>query len=127
MVKKIILFFFMSMFSSAFLVYANAEDYIVKFVDDYTPIVGMNGLKEIDYKINLFQVDNLDSIKDLQDYIDYIEVDDSVELIDSTDTQNNSYSVFGIADDTYKKSWQLEMIKVDFAWELKTYGNDVNL
>lgn len=104
---------------------ANADGgYIVKFKTDMNEICDLSGLDEISSGKNLYIAENREELSGLEEYIEYCETNDTAELIEGTEAVN----VLSVPDDEfYSEQWQLRLVNADYAWELETYGNSVNV
>lgn len=81
-------------------------------------------LTEVNAKHHIYTTDNIKKLEPFAEYIDYIETNDEVMLIEG-DTNVGFYSLQ--MDELYDEQWQLQMLNVEFAWKLETYGNNVNV
>ncbi len=102
-----------------------AENYIVKFVDTFKPVMHGSSLQEINAKENLYIIYDTNDLKELSEYIDYIENDVTVELAEP-EGHISATQAFE-AENNDSLAWQLEMINSYFPWGLATYGNNVNV
>lgn len=124
--KLCYIFIIMIISQSACPVKANSLRYIVEFVPGYSPPIFEYRLEKI-YD-NTYYVDDINCLNELKEYIEYIEPDDTIELIQSTIANRKFQVRSSISDnDNMLVTWQLEMVQANYAWDMRTYGNDVNV
>ncbi|MBQ3427782.1 MAG: S8 family serine peptidase [Clostridia bacterium] len=118
LIMFVTLFFYMTPFK----VQADSGGYIVKFVPDTIP----PDIKFERLFDNTYYTKDINNLNGLEGYVEYVEPDDMVELIEPVNrrTKTLQRNSVGISE---TQSWQSEMVKADFAWELATYGNGVNV
>ena len=105
---------------------ADSTRYVVKFVAGYIPPVCEYNLEKI-YD-NTYYAEDVNNLTDLEDYIEYIEPDETVQLIEPIEPARNLRGSGLKADsNAANKAWQLEMVKADYAWDMATYGNVLNV
>ena len=105
---------------------ADSTRYVVKFVAGYIPPVCEYNLEKI-YD-NTYYADDVNCLTDIKDYIEYIEPDEAVQLIEPITPVRNIRGLGLKADSNAEtEAWQLEMVKADYAWDMATYGNNVNV
>lgn len=103
---------------------ADSGGYMVKFNTDISSICDMSHFEEIGENKNTYKLNDLDTLDGLEQYIEYYETNDEVDLIDGIEP----ISTFKLpSDELYPQQWQTQMINADYAWELETYGNQVNV
>lgn len=122
MKKTLIIVFFFLLSTPACKVNADSCGYIVKFNSD-TFIADNRFEKLFD---NTYRISGMNYLYGLEDLIEYVEPDDEVELINPVETKQKNRQL-SISKKTETINWQAEMIKADFAWDLATYGNGVNV
>lgn len=113
-----------AMLSPPFNVMADDGGYIIKLKDVSIPMELTELLDEINIEHRLYSIDDENKLDDFSDYIEYIETNDEVVLIEGQ-PKVGLYSL--PKDEFYTEQWQLQMVNAEFAWELETYGNDVNV
>lgn len=109
---------------SSFRAYADSGGYIVKMKNMVEPKELTELLTEVNAKHHIYTADNIKELEPFAEYIDYIETNDEVMLIEGG-TKVGFYSLQ--TDELYAEQWQLQMLNVEFAWDLETYGNNVNV
>lgn len=103
---------------------ADGRGYIVKFNTDISKICDMSNFTEIADGKNIYAFDSPSDLKGLDGYVEYYEANDTVELIEGEEIP----SLLSIpSDDFYSLQWQTQAVNADYAWELETYGNQVNV
>lgn len=103
---------------------ADSGGYIVKFNTDISKICDISNFTEIADDKNIYSFNNLNDLKGLESYVEYYETNDKVDLIEGEET----IALFRIpSDELYSEQWQTQMVNADYAWELETYGNQINV
>ncbi|MBR4720582.1 MAG: S8 family serine peptidase [Clostridia bacterium] len=125
--KKALCFIFIIIISQlACSAKADSTRYVVKFVAGYIPPVCEYNLEKI-YD-NTYYAEDVNNLTDLEDYIEYIEPDETVQLIESIEPARNLRGSGSKSNsNVVAKAWQLEMVKADYAWDMATYGNGINV
>lgn len=118
-----ILFFMITMLCPSFRVLADSGGYIVKFKNEYIPEEIKNSLSDSGLGNNVYLTDNIDILKSYVSFVEYIETNDTVTLIDSEADRIQCFST----DETNFEPWQLDMVNAQYAWDLATYGNGINV
>lgn len=121
--KMAILFFMITMLCPSFRVLADSGGYIVKFKDEYIPEGIKNSLSDSGLGNNVYLTDNIDILKRYDSFVEYIETNDTVNLIDSETDGIRCFST----DETISDTWQLDIVNAQYAWNLATYGNGINV
>ncbi|MDD6763104.1 MAG: S8 family serine peptidase [Clostridiales bacterium] len=121
--KMAIIFFMITMLCPSFRVLADSGGYIVKFKNEYIPESINNSLIDSGLGDNVYLTDNIDALKGYDTLIEYIETNDTVNLIDGATDGIQCFSI----DETIGDAWQLDMVNAQYAWDLATYGNDINV
>lgn len=103
---------------------ADSGGYIVKFNTDISDIFDMTNFTEIGTDKNIYSFHNLTDLNGLEAYVDYYEKNDNVDLIEGEE----DIALLKIpSDELYSEQWQTQMVNADYAWELETYGNQINI
>lgn len=121
--KMAILFFMITMLYPSFRVLADSGGYIVKFKNECIPEGIKNSLSDSGLGNNVYLTDNIDILKSYVSFVEYIEENDTVTLIDSEADRIQCFST----DETNFEPWQLDMVNAQYAWDLATYGNGINV
>ena len=110
-----------------FMVYTTvaAEDaeYLVKFKDGEIPADCIEKLEYSGYE-GVYITKDSSIGEEFSDYIEYIEPNGNVSLIEDV----KEISAFSVPTDKYyPRQWQLQMIDAQGAWDIETYGNEINV
>ena len=122
--KKCGIILIILIFIPFFRVSADSGGYLIKIKDDFPIELYESELEEINADKKIYSTQNEDLLEDLNEYIetttpnsciDLIEGFESISLFNSTENEPQSHP------------WQLDMVNVTGAWDLKTYGNNVKV
>ncbi len=120
----IIIIVMIAMLSPPFNVTAKNKGYIIKLKDTNIPIGLTELLTEINVEHRLYSAENINNLDKFSEYIEYTETNDEIVLIEG----QPQAEVFSLRNsEQITEQWQLSMVNADFAWELETYGNDINV
>ena len=122
MKKTLLVVFLLMLWSSAYKVSADTNGYIVKLTPD--TLITASRFEKI-FK-NTYYTKDINNIYGLEGVIEYIEPDDEVELIMPIENKKKNRQL-KLNESSETINWQSEMIKADFAWDLATYGNGINI
>ena len=122
--KLAVLIFCFLIFCPLFGVSAETEGYIVKLKNENIPAELTQLLTEVNSKHGLYTVEDISVLDGFDEYIEYTEENSEVILIDDVP----GVSLLTLPDDEYySEQWQTQMVNADYAWEMETYGNEVNV
>ena len=116
--------FMLVVLSNTFNVKADSRGYIVKLKDITVPVELSKMLTEVNSEHRIYTADNINQLKPFAKYIEYTETNDEVMLIEG-ESEISLYSL--PSDELYSEQWQLQMVNAEFAWDMETYGNEVNV
>ena len=122
MLKKIFVVFILSML---FLINASASDgdeYIVKLKSADVPELLYSRLVQLGEGQNLYVTDS-DTADKYKNYFEYINKNEIVDITGIETPQQEAVSLFA----TSYFSAQYDYINAEYAWDLTTYGNEVNV
>lgn len=106
-----------------FRVNAESGGYIIKFSTNINLDSRFEKLFD-----NTYYTNDLKNLNGLEKYVEYIEPDETVKLIEPiAPARNLCESGLKSSSNAANKAWQLEMVKADYAWDMATYGNGVNI
>ena len=112
------------MLSPPFKVSADSGGYIVKLKDITVPVELTEILTEVNAEHRIYTADSINQLENFSEYIEYTETNDEVMLIEG-ESEVGLYSL--PRDELYSEQWQLQMVNAEFAWDMETYGNEVNV
>ena len=102
---------------------AEDTEYIVKFKGGEIPDGCMEKLEYSGYE-GVYITNNSSIGEEFSDYIEYIEPNGNVSLIEDV----KEFSTFSVPNDKYyPRQWQIQMIDAQSAWDIETYGNEINV
>lgn len=120
----VIALFVVAMLFPPFKVSADSGGYVVKLKDVTVPIELTEMLTVVNAKHRIYIADNVNQMEDYNEYIEYTETNDEVMLIEG----ESSASLYSLpCDELYSEQWQTQMVNAEFAWDMETYGNEVNV
>jgi len=112
------------MLSPPFKAEADSGGYIVKLKDVTVPIELTEMLTEVNAKQRIYTTDSINQLENFSECIEYTETNDQVVLIEG----ESSASLYSLpSDEIYSEQWQTQMVNAEFAWDMETYGNEVNV
>ena len=112
------------MLAITFNVSAAGKGYIVKLKDMDIPAELTEILAEVNSRHRLYTVDNLEKLDGFDEYIEHTEENAEVVLIDN----EPEIGLLSLPEDEYfSRQWQLQMVNAEAAWDMETYGNEVNV
>ena len=122
--KDVIALFVIALLALPFKVSADSGGYIVKLKDVIVPVELTEMLTEVNSEHGIYTADNVEQLEIFSKYIEYTETNDEIALIEG----QPKAEVFSLRNsEQITEQWQLSMVNADFAWELETYGNDINV
>lgn len=129
--KKLIILIILSVFILCFsvTVSASGDSYVVKLKEGSVPLDLMTMLTEVNATHRLYTTDDYDRVSAYGEYIEYIEENVEFDIIDEQYPLEDMDSVrlMSLKDPYYSRMWQLEKINAQYAWDVSTYGNGVNV
>lgn len=120
----VIALFVIAMLSPPFKAEADSGGYIVKLKNVNVPIELTEMLTEVNAEHRIYTVDGINQLEGFGEYIEYTETNEEVMLIEG-ESEVSLYSL--PSDELYSEQWQSQMVNAEFAWDMETYGNEVNV
>lgn len=106
-----------------------ADNYVVKLKTNHVPSSLMEILTELNEDHRLYTSEKLEDLSGYAEFIEYIEENSEIHINDSIEEIGFSTDVMLMSakDTYYSQQWQIGNIKANYAWDVLTYGNEVNV
>lgn len=103
---------------------AEGNGYIVKLKDGDVPDGLTQILTEVNSRHRIYSIDNLEKLEGFDEYIEHTEENSEASLIDSVP----NIGLLSLPEDEFfSRQWHIQMVNAEFAWDMETYGNNVNV
>lgn len=120
----LILIFCLTIFFSVCCLSAEASGYIVRLKKGSIPGELMNFLTVVNSDHGVYTADSLDFMDEFGEYIEHTEPNGEITLIEG----NEPVSFMTLPEDElYSGQEQIKLVNAPYAWEMETYGNEVNV